>query len=51
MEEKILKTLFYKRIQTNIGPKEGFEIPKDDLIKIINKNSTNRKSKTNGKSI
>ena len=38
MEEKILKTLFYKRIQTNIGPKEGFEIPKDDLIKIINKN-------------
>jgi len=36
-EERYLKTEFYKRIQNVIGPKEGFEIPKQDLIKIINK--------------
>jgi len=37
-EEKFLKTLFYKRIQEVIAPAEGFEISKEDLAKIINKN-------------
>jgi DNA polymerase III delta prime subunit len=37
-EEKMLKTLFYKRIQEVIAPAEGFEISKEDLSKIINKN-------------
>ena len=37
-EEKVLKTLFYKRIQEVIAPAENFEINKDDLAKIINKN-------------
>jgi len=37
-EEKLLKTLFYKRIQTVIGPKEEFKISKEELVKIINKN-------------
>jgi DNA polymerase III delta prime subunit len=36
-EEKYLKTEIYKKISNIIGPKEGFEIPKDNLIKIINK--------------
>ena len=37
-EEKFLKTAFYKRINEVIAPAEKFEINKDDLIKIINKN-------------
>lgn len=37
-EEKVLKTLFFKRVMEQIAPKEGFEISKDDLVKIINKN-------------
>lgn len=37
-EEKILKTLFYKRVQEVIATTEGFDITKDDLAKIINKN-------------
>lgn len=37
-EEKTLKTLFYKRIQEVIAPNENFEISKEDLAKIINKN-------------
>lgn len=37
-EEKQLKTLLYKRILDVIAPKENFEISKEDLIKIINKN-------------
>lgn len=37
-EEKFLKTSFYKRILDVIAPKEKFEINKDDLVKIINKN-------------
>ena len=37
-EEKTLKTLFYKRVQEVIAPSEKFEINKDDLAKIINKN-------------
>ena len=36
-EEKYLKTEIYKKINGTIAPKEGFEIPKEDLIKIINK--------------
>lgn len=36
-EEKYLKTEIYKKINNVIAPKEGFEIPKDDLIKIINR--------------
>jgi DNA polymerase III delta prime subunit len=37
-EEKLLKTQFYKRIQEVIAPAENFEISKEDLAKIINKN-------------
>jgi DNA polymerase III delta prime subunit len=37
-EEKMLKTSLYKRIQEVIAPTEGFEISKEDLVKIINKN-------------
>jgi replication-associated recombination protein RarA len=36
-EEKYLKTEIYKKINGVIAPKEGFEIPKEELIKIINK--------------
>ncbi len=36
-EEKWLKTEIAKKIVKVIAPKEGFEIPKDDLITIINK--------------
>lgn len=36
-EEKYLKTEIYKKISGTIAPKEGFEIPKEDLIKIITK--------------
>jgi replication-associated recombination protein RarA len=36
-EEKFLKTEIYKKIKNIICPKEGFDIPKDDLIKIITK--------------
>lgn len=36
-EEKFLKTELYKKIQNQICPTEGFSIPKDNLIKIINK--------------
>jgi DNA polymerase III delta prime subunit len=35
-EEKFLKTEIYKKI-INISKEEGFEIPKEDLIKIINR--------------
>jgi len=38
IEEKTLKTLFFKRINDIIAPNEGFEISKEDLAKIINKN-------------
>ena len=38
MEEKLLKTIFYKKVQEVIAPAEGFEISKEDLAKIINKN-------------
>ena len=37
-EETFLKTLFYKRVQSVITVKEKFEISKEDLAKIINKN-------------
>jgi replication-associated recombination protein RarA len=37
-EEKLLKTLLYKRVQEVIAPTENFEISKEDLAKIINKN-------------
>jgi DNA polymerase III delta prime subunit len=37
-EEKTLKTLFYKRVQEVVATTENFEITKDDLAKIINKN-------------
>jgi replication-associated recombination protein RarA len=36
-EEKYLKTEMYKRIVNVISVKENFEIPKEDLIRIINK--------------
>jgi DNA polymerase III delta prime subunit len=36
-EEKYLKTEIYKKISGIIAPKEGFEIQKEDLIKVINK--------------
>ena len=36
-EEKYLKTEIYRKISNVIAPKENFEIPKDDLIKVINK--------------
>lgn len=36
-EEKYLKTEIYKKIKNVILPKENFDIPKEDLIKIINK--------------
>ena len=36
-EEKYLKTEIYKKISTIIAPQEGFEISKEELIKIINK--------------
>jgi len=36
-EEKYLKTEIYKKINTVIAPQEEFEIPKEELIKIINK--------------
>jgi len=36
-EEKYLKTEIYKKVQNKIAPTEGFEISKDNLIKIINK--------------
>lgn len=36
-EEKFLKTEIFKKISKTICPSEGFEIPKDDLVKIINK--------------
>lgn len=36
-EQRYLKTEIYKRISTEICPKENFTIPKDDLVKIINK--------------
>lgn len=36
-EEKYLKTEIYKKISGVIAPKEGFEIPKEDLVKIINR--------------
>lgn len=38
IEEKTLKTLFFKRINDIIAPNEGFGISKEDLAKIINKN-------------
>ena len=36
-EEKYLKTEIYKRIANDIATKESFDIPKDDLVKIINR--------------
>jgi len=36
-EERYLKQELYKKIKNEICPKEGFDIPKDDLVKIINK--------------
>ena len=36
-EEKYLKTEIYKRINNTIIPKEGSEIPKDNLVSIITK--------------
>lgn len=36
-EEKYLKTEIYKKISGVIAPEEGFEISKEELIKIINK--------------
>ena len=36
-EEKLLKQEIYKRISSKIGPSENFEIPKSDLVKIINR--------------
>lgn len=36
-EEKFLKKEIYKRVTTEILPKENGEIPKDDLVTIINK--------------
>jgi DNA polymerase III delta prime subunit len=36
-EEKFLKTEIFKKISKTICPSEGFGIPKDDLVKIINK--------------
>ena len=37
VEEKELKTLFYKKVVNEISVKENFSIPKEDLAKIINK--------------
>ena len=37
VEEKELKTLFYKKVVNEISVKENFSIPKEDLSKIINK--------------
>jgi DNA polymerase III delta prime subunit len=37
LEEKFLKQEIYKRIKGEILPTEGFDIPKEDLISIINK--------------
>lgn len=36
-EEKFLKQEIYKKITTQILPKENFEIPKENLVKIINR--------------
>jgi len=36
-EEKYLKQEIYKKIQNQICPKEGFEVSKEELVKIINK--------------
>jgi len=36
-EERYLKQEIYKKIKNEICPKEGFDISKDDLVKIINK--------------
>lgn len=36
-EEKFLKQEIYKKITTQILPKEDFEIPKENLVKIINR--------------
>jgi DNA polymerase III delta prime subunit len=36
-EEKYLKQEIYKKIKNQICPKEGFDIPKEDLVRIINK--------------
>jgi len=36
-EEKYLKQEIYKKIKNQICPKEGFDIGKDELVKIINK--------------
>jgi DNA polymerase III delta prime subunit len=36
-EEKFLKQEIYKKIKNQICPKEGFDIGKDELVKIINK--------------
>ena len=36
-EERYLKQEIYKKIQNQICPKEGFEISKEELVKIINK--------------
>ncbi len=36
-EEKLLKQEIYKKIMNEVSPKEGFEISKDDLIKLITK--------------
>ena len=37
-EEKLLKNLFYKRVQELIAPDQGFTITKPNLVSIINKN-------------
>ena len=36
-EEKLLKQEIYKKIINEVSPKEGFEISKDDLVKLITK--------------
>ena len=36
-EERFLKTEIYKKIKNVVAPKEGLEIDKDDLVKVINK--------------
>jgi DNA polymerase III delta prime subunit len=36
-EERFLKQQIYKKIKDTICPKESFDIPKEDLVKIINK--------------
>ena len=36
-EEKLLKQEIYKKIINEVAPKEGFDISKDDLVKLITK--------------